>query len=1033
MKNRSFRHICSRSCFITSVTLIHLLVMGQDGVFRTPDGRGMSFYHLTREQGLPSDFVMHAIQDFRGYVWIATDNGLARTDGKNITVFQSHVGKNHSIVDNYVIILKETMDSMLWIGTRNGISIYDPFMGTFKNFPLAKGQNSKFPGKFVRSIFEDNKGDMWIACNNGLVYSARGSDKFILLKLNWTKQRNIKDSEINFLTSVIADPRDSSKLFLGTFGGIFLFDKQQNMVVENYPKTINDRTALNDLYMDDEQRLWSCGWFTGLNCLDLRTGKWQEFPFNRKNPITILSILPKSKDEFWLSTFGMGLGLFNKVSGKFGFVRHDPLTPTSIISDNINHVLCFKPKHDLWTVGGEGISIENKKIFAFRQETPPFKFASITDIYRDKAAGRLYLGAFACDGLFVRDEFTGKWSIIREENPGPHQSLLINSFCRDKIGVLWLATNKNLMFLDTLNNRIIQFKTPEGSPLELKDSLINCVYDDPSGNLWIGTRNDGLIRINAERNKVFYYIHSKDDPFSLLEGTHHRTIRADKFNRIWIGNSEGVAIFEPEKDRFLNYFMDTLRKHGLGDKLVYNIENDTLGRMWMTIDGLGLLRVTMNDNGSFTFKLFETSQGLDASSISIMRRDKEGDFWINNVSLAHFNPYKEAFKLYDTQNGLHEMLGMGQKIYVDEDLNIFIAGETGYEVKNKHALEPVCGIISFVVEAVEINGSRINLGYKREVPHVFNLTAGENNVTFFFTVVCFDNISDIKYRYKLDGYDKTWYLSGSSREARYTNLPPGKFEFVFNVLNHPEFQDKSNSVLLIIKPLFWRTWWFITILSAVVLSLFYLAYYLRVRQLLRLEQLRSRIATDLHDDVGSTLSSISMLSEMMSHDTMTGQSARMLKTIGDSSSQMMEKLDDIVWVVNPSNDKFRDLGLRIREFAIPLCESKNIGFSISYDEQLSGVRLSMDIRRNVYLIAKEAINNAVKYSACSEVILRFKSDHHGLLMEISDDGKGFDPNLPTSRNGLQNMKLRARQIRSLITINSSHGKGTMITLMVKKR
>jgi len=1017
---------------ILNMALFLVMTKGQTPDHEVPGvNRGMYFSHLTRESGLPSDFVMDAVQDFRGYVWIATDNGLARYDGKNITVFQCHDGKLNTIVDNYVIILKESRDSMLWIGTRNGISIYNPFTATFRNFPFDLRAPGAFPCRFVRSFYEENNGTMWIATNDGLVQSSKGSGKFACIRLKWIGFSKDQESGFNFLTTVIADPRDTSKLFLGTMGGILLFDKYRKIVVKDFSKVINGRTSVYDLYIDDNQHLWSCGWFTGLNCCDLKTGKWLEYPHQKSNPITIISICQKNRDEFWLSTIGMGLGIFNRKKGTFRFIRHDPLNTRSIISDDINHVMLPNTNKDLWLVGSEGISIENKQLSSFRENKPPFSFSAITDLYRDKATGRLYVGAFACDGLFVLKEQTGEWTIIREAEPGKHLSLLINSFYRDRKGILWLATNKNLMYLDSTCNRIRQFRMPDGRPLQIIDPLICVLHEDSGGNLWVGTRSDGVVRIDAARTKAIYCRHRQNDPRSILGGSYHRAIKRDKFNRIWISNNEGVAIFEPVSERFLNFFMDTLRKHGYGNKLVYNIENDTLGRMWMTIDGLGLLRVEMKDRKSFSLKLFETVQGLDASSISTMRKDAEGDLWINNVSLVHFNPYSEEFKLYNTQNGLYSMLSVGQKLYIDSDLNIYIPAESGYEVKNKHALEPGGGIINLILEAIEINGNQTNLGYNRHGSCTVNLTADQNNITFFFTAICFDDISNVKYMYKLKGYDQDWYLSGNSREARYTHLPPGKLEFIFKVLNQPDYKNTENHILMNIRPFIWQTWWFISSVAFLVLTLFYLAYHFRGRQLLRLERLRMRIATDLHDDVGSTLSSIYILSEMVSQKAVDSQSVKMLKTIGESSSRMMEKLDDIVWVVNPSNDRFRDLGLRISEFAIPLCESKQISFMVNFDKELTGMRLSMEIRRNVYLIAKETVNNAVKYADCSEISLHFKPDHGGLFMEISDNGKGFDPGSSNSRNGLRNMRLRAKQINASIGITSVPSLGTTVTLMVK--
>jgi ligand-binding sensor domain-containing protein len=994
----------------------------------------MYFSHLTREKGLPSDFVMHAIQDFRGYVWIATDNGLARYDGKNFTIFQSHFGKNNSIVDNYVIVLKESRDSMLWIGTRNGISIYNPFTGNFKNFPIGPEGTGTFPCRFIRSFYEDSDGSMWITSNEGLVYAEHALKKFVHIKINWNGDKEVKASEYNFLTCIAADPRNPSMLFLSTQGGILIFDKIKRTVVGDIPKIINGVRTFFDIFIDDQQRLWAGGWFNGLNCYDLKTEEWTEHPYNRKNPITVLSIFPKGNDEFWLGTIGMGLGVFNKKNGTFRFIRHDPLQPKSLLSDNINHLACFSKTRELWIMGTEGVSIENRKIFSFQKHEPPFSFLSLTDIYRDRDAGFLYAGAFLCNGLFVLNEKEGLWSLIREEKPNNGQPLnLINHLIKDRQGVLWMTTNKGLMFLDRNLNKLVLYMPKSGSRLMMKDLLASCLYEDPSGNLWVGTRSEGVIRIDPSRGMAVQYKHLDGDSGSIIEGSHHRAIKADRFNRIWISNQSGISIYEPKSDRFLNFFTDTLRKYGLGNRYVFNIENDTMGRMWLTIDGMGLLRVELKGDRNFGFKLFETTQGLDASSISSMQRDSEGDLWINNVSLVHFNPYTETFKLYDTQNGLHSMLGIGQKIHVDSDLNIFIAGESGYEQKNKRKLGASSGILNLIVENVEINGSWKVIGYGHQTPQSFVLTAAENNVTFLFTAICFGDVSNIKYMYKLEGYDKDWYLSDNSREARYTNLPPGQYEFIFKTVTLSSWKNNENRIELIIRPYFWQTWWFITLCLLVFFVLGYLGYSFRLRQLLRLERLRTRIATDLHDDVGSTLSSVSILSEMLSNQTTDIQSVKMLKSIGDSSSQMMEKLDDIVWVVNPSNDKFRDLGLRISEYAIPLFESKQLKFDIRFEEKLTGMRLPMEIRKNVYLIAKEAINNSLKYSDCSEVKILFRTENSGLYMDISDDGKGFDPETPTARNGLRNMSQRAKQINAHIEIISAHGRGTQVILKLKSR
>jgi signal transduction histidine kinase len=157
----------------------------------------------------------------------------------------------------------------------------------------------------------------------------------------------------------------------------------------------------------------------------------------------------------------------------------------------------------------------------------------------------------------------------------------------------------------------------------------------------------------------------------------------------------------------------------------------------------------------------------------------------------------------------------------------------------------------------------------------------------------------------------------------------------------------------------------------------------------------------------------------------------MIGKIGSSARTMLESMDDIIWAINPANDKFQNLGLRIREYAIPLFELKNIKFQIHFPEQLAMLHIPMDMRRNVYLIAKEAINNLVKYSECQQAEIEFHEHHSKLVMTIQDNGKGFDPEAPSSRNGLKNMQRRADQIKATLDIFSEAGKGSRIQLQLK--
>ena len=198
------------------------------------------------------------------------------------------------------------------------------------------------------------------------------------------------------------------------------------------------------------------------------------------------------------------------------------------------------------------------------------------------------------------------------------------------------------------------------------------------------------------------------------------------------------------------------------------------------------------------------------------------------------------------------------------------------------------------------------------------------------------------------------------------------------------------------------------------------------------KRIRLKIASDLHDDVGSTLSSISIMSDLLqSRPDESPSSEEMLRKIGSDARNLLDSMDDIIWSVNPQNDSFQNIVVRIREYAIPLFEPLDVKFSVVVSAGILSLQLPMDKRRNLFLIAKEAINNAAKYSGCTEASIEFFYARSILKMTVSDNGRGFDTSKDYARNGLRNMKFRGEKIGGKVTIRSTIGKGTTVTLVLR--
>ncbi len=991
----------------------------------------MHFTHITRENGLPSRIVNCFIQDFNGYIWIGTADGLARFDGHDMKVFRSTPGDPESLVDNMIYSLRELSDSTIWIGTADGISVYSFKNGKFTSYSKATPGLTSLSGKSIRCFYEDKSGIVWIGTDNNLVQTTLKAGQFKLFPLQLSE--NPLDREYHFrnIGCIRDDPRDPTKLLLATAGGLILFDKNTGRVSKDYKHFVNKGYCLTDLYLDPENKLWTCGWGVGLSCFDLKNENWKDFPCNN-TPHTFLSIVPRNDHEFLLSSPDKGLGIFNKISKRFRFYGKNKSIPGSILDDCISGISWFNQGKDLWIGTREGISIENRQVYHFRRVNLPYPFTWLSDFYNDRAQNRLYVGAYGCNGLFCGDISTQQWKIIPEEGVNEQNSLCITNLYRDSRGVLWVSTRRNLLSLDTARNMLKLFRTHDGKPLPIKDPVVYAVKEDKNSNLWIGTRFDGVFRIDPSREKATWVRHEPGNNSSLSDGTHFGAIGIDRFNQVWFGNSKGVSIYDPVKQQFNNSLMDSLHRYGIKKQWVNTVECDSLGRMWLGFDDEGLVRVEQKRKGEFSFRIFTTGKGLNVPGIDWISKDPGGTFWIVNKGLLHLNPYTESFQFYDERNGLHNNPEGATKIYVDGSGNLFMDSEGAFDMININELGVSDTLpVNLLIESVEVNGDMILEQDLADHTKKTILKADQNNLVFRYTAISYRNVEQIRYQYKMEGFDKNWIRAETSREARYTNIPPGTYIFRIRVATEGERNGCEKQFLFMIKPFFWQTWWFILAVILSISGITYVIYSYKLRQLKKLVRVRARIAADLHDDVSSTLSSISILSIILRKKVREDDSAVIVDEIGTNAQSMLERIDDIIWLVNPLNDKFENLGLRISEYAAPLFEAKDIHFTIDYPDRMLNIRLPMETRRNVFLIAKESINNILKYAECRTAEIRFNQENGLMNMLIADDGVGFDPSVQTSRNGLKNMKHRAEKINGTIRIESGHSKGTRIILQVK--
>jgi signal transduction histidine kinase len=306
-------------------------------------------------------------------------------------------------------------------------------------------------------------------------------------------------------------------------------------------------------------------------------------------------------------------------------------------------------------------------------------------------------------------------------------------------------------------------------------------------------------------------------------------------------------------------------------------------------------------------------------------------------------------------------------------------------------------------------------------------------LTFHFAGLSFSDERQVRYKYKLEGFDRNWSSPVQTREVRYTHLPSGKYTFLVLARSRDRvWSTRPASFSFTVLAPIWARWWFVSFSLLALSSAIYAGYRYRLNKLLELERTRSRIAMDLHDDIGSSLTRISVLSEVARYqeNAQHDEARETIRKIGDTARELIDALGDIVWSVDPKHDDLQGVIRRIVQFGQETCEGRNIQFETDLKGEYSATKLSLDQRRDVFLIFKEAVNNIVKHSGATRVSFQATPNNSGVVLELRDDGSGFDESDAQSGNGLPSMRRRGDRIGGL-SITSRVGRGTSVSILLK--
>jgi signal transduction histidine kinase/ligand-binding sensor domain-containing protein len=992
------------------------------------------FKNLKTAQGLSHNKVNRVMEDLRGFIWIGTEDGLNRYDGRYFKVFRRSEDGKGGIGGNIINDIYEDKQGVIWIGTADGgLTKYDYRLSPdkqFKQYRFTPGKADGIPENNILRIAESH-GALWLATSKSYV-------------VRFNKVTEKFDSPVKKGTRAILSLKliAQDTLLVGRAGGGTLWINTRNLSAgqdERYMDLYSSHphASITGMYRDRKTHLWVSSWdnrlyvYTSADVAHGRVGKVIDVPGAVNDEVT-----PYAEDRYgqlWMGSKNSGLTIADR-AGKFHNYRFNPFKDGTVASDKVNHVFISRGGI-VWVATDNGLSMYNPLFSSFEQYTFPRlpKDIIVNDFYRDLADN---LWVATSEGLYLKRP--GNTNFEHRKLSYKGLKLNITKFFIDRDGTFYLGTDYTLFVYDPLQNGISVLPNTEKDPVmrKLISSRIVSIVRDTVGD------HPALI-VSPYGHYFTYYdftekrwVSRLDKKASIIERLDIRDNLIQKFAKtesgeVWIATKKsGLGEWDGGKDSQIKYFgADENNRGSLRTSHVFDIVQDAGNGFWISTYGGGL-----NYFDAHTRKF---SHVYESSNLTEgMEKDRKGNLWmIANGHIHRFEPATKIYSCYDLP-GLEKNGGLKGYVYRDAASRLYAGAVNTFIVFEPSKIARIADEPDIFLTDFQI----FNTSYSHYLHQkAIHLDYKQNYFSIEFSAPDYSG-DNVVYSYQLEGLDKNWIQAGKRNFATYANLPGGRYVFKVRATNwQTQRIQHYASIIIIIKPPFWMMWWFYVLLFIALAILGMLIYYYRVAEIIKRQAIRNGIAQDLHDSVGSTLSSILVYTEVAKNHQQNERPAQLSSVLGSIelvSTEMISEMADIVWAINPRNDHLHGIIDRIKAYGMPLCEARNIHFQVIADAKILLLALDMKVRKNLYLILKESLNNAVKYAECKHIVLKIVLTGKDIHFTLSDDGKGFcqlSVNDQSSRslsgNGLENLRNRAEELSAKLEINSLPGQGTTISLI----
>lgn len=979
----------------------------------------LRFDHISLEEGLSDLSVSSFAQDSSGFLWFGTGDGLNKYDGHTFTVFRNDPRDSTSLPPGPINNMSVDRSGMIWIATGSGLAFMHPDSSTPRRFVTRSGPPLPYATTCVQSLRD---GTIGIGAWEGFYIYKPKSDELTRVEF---------DTLDTLVTTFIEDKNGT--LWIGSTHGLVAYDPRSKKRTKYLQNKDDPKKLPGDLVTriveDRNGRIWVAT-YRGLCRLDDRRESFIRYTKQEELGEDIIEDLIEDRQgRIWVGGHTRGLGLYRPETDNF--VRHMPDLddPQSINSERLTRM--FEDNGGVLWCGTyrAGLNRLNAKRSRFKRYVVKSKSGNglmtpgVYSIMED-SRGTVWIGSYQ-GGLNQYDQRTGTYTYHKPNPkvPGSISGENPLSIFESSSGDLWVG-GYGLDRFDYKTKRFIHYPMVDEKNRHGPDREVKCINETRDGIIWFGTFGAGLHRFDPKTGSMRAYKNLGGDKANPISPGIW-AICEDRKGRLWLGSyGLGVFVMDRKAETFARFRYD--EKHpdrGPNTGGIYDIHEDKNGILWIGSMGGGLSRVHPD---SLVFKHFTTRQGLPNNFVKGIEEDSHGYLWLStDFGISLFDPGTETFIQLKEEDGLMGNVFLSGAHFQSKTGRMYFGGEKGAVSFHPDSLLLNTHVPPIVIATVRV----LNKPYPMNAPREFSYD--QNSIEFEFVALDFTNPSRNQYAYMVEGLDQSWIHAGVRRYANYPHLEPGTYTFrVKGSNNDGVWNEQGASYTFTVLPPFWKTAWFISFAALAMIGIGVAAYNYRVNRLLEIERLRVRIASDLHDDIGSSLTRISLQSDLIQEGIEPEEQQNYLKNIAMMSRELVTSMSDIVWSIDSRNDSVENLLDKMRSFGSSTLTTKEIAFHLSHSGLDLKKKIAVDTRENIYLIYKEAINNVAKHAQASNVKVVLRNDSDRFTMFVCDDGKGWEGKERLAGHGTKNMRMRAERLGGRVEF--VRDEGTRVVLSMKR-